>query len=228
MDRGPGGLQSMGSQRAGHNRVSKQQQITLHHSSAETWKVLCLCSVAFKWKLYETKLQDPTSISSYPRILTFGSTPKMIGTSAENFLENSILYPSYVWIPTPTSSVSDETGILSLLTPKLAAWGYSFNIVSGCCAWEWKCVYWGFFFFFYLWELIAEMIFGVGDAVIGFGPPLGRRATINHALRSVNLGQTAALRRWIRECSFWQKLLCWSFFSAFFPWQLINQLTCLC
>ena len=44
----PGGLQSMGSQRAGHDRVSKQQQITLHHSSAETWKVLYLCSVACK------------------------------------------------------------------------------------------------------------------------------------------------------------------------------------
>lgn len=64
------------------------------------------------------------------------------------------------------------------------------------------------FFFFYLWELIAEMISGVGDAVIGFGRPLGRRATINHTLRSVNLGQTAELRRWIRECSCWQKLLC--------------------
>ena len=52
------------------------------------------------------------------------------------------------------------------------------------------------------------MIFGVEDAVVGFGLPLGRRATINHALRNVNLEQTAELRRWIREYSFWQKLLC--------------------
>ena len=69
-------------------------------------------------------------------------------------------------------------------------------------------MYQGIFSFFNLWGLIVEMIFGVEDAVVGFGLPLGRRATINHALRNVNLEQTAELRRWIRECSFWQKLLC--------------------
>ena len=177
----------MGCSPWGHKELDTTERVNNNKSHYTTLqqkpgKFSTCVQLHLKEKLYQTKLEDPTSISSYPRILTFGPTLKMIGTSAENFLENSILYPSYAWIPTPTSSMSDETGILSLLTPKLSAWGYSFNIVLGCCAWEWKCVYWGFFsFVFYLWELIAEMVFGVGDAVIGFGRPLaGEPQSITH------------------------------------------------
>ena len=148
------------------------------------------------------------STSSYPRILTFGPTQTFwkIPFSILPMHELPLPLPRYLmkqesWVCWPPNWLHEG---IALIQFQIAV-----HENGNVCTED-------FFSFFNLWGLIVEMIFGVEDAIVGFGLPLGRRATINHALRNVNLEQTAELRRWIRQCSFWQKLLCWFSFQPSF------------
>ncbi|KAI5141798.1 Huntingtin [Manis pentadactyla] len=57
-----------------------------------TWKVLHLHSVVFKWKLYETNLDKPASVTSYPRILFPGPASTRLAHAGDP-LEDVIVYP---------------------------------------------------------------------------------------------------------------------------------------